>query len=361
MAAADARPARDAAYAGSIPSAKLKVMGVDLVSAGAAEGAREVVVADAATAPTASSSPTPRAASPAPSCSATRAAPSCCSTPSARGARPTDPLGAARRGVAGHRRRPARHRAGLQLQRRLQGRDRRGDPRRAGSARRRRSCRSPAPARAAAPASRWSSELLAIERGGAAEEPAYLCPCRRQTREELAARRARARASSRSASCRDACGAGPRLRRLQARASPTSSREVQANRHREERHARFINDRVHANIQNDGTFSVVPRIRGGVVTPDELRRIADVADKLRGADGEGHRRPADRPARRAQGAAARDLGGPRHALGPRLREGGPHGEDMRRHRLLPLRPRRRDRRRHRARARDGGPATRRTR
>ena len=31
------------------------------------------------------------------------------------------------------------------------------------------------------------SELLAIERGGAAEEPAYLCPCRRQTREELAA------------------------------------------------------------------------------------------------------------------------------------------------------------------------------
>lgn len=42
---------------------------------------------------------------------------------------------------------------------------------------------------------------------------------------------------------------------------------------------RFINDRVHANIQKDGTFSVVPRIRGGVTSPDELRRIADVADK----------------------------------------------------------------------------------
>jgi nitrite reductase (NADH) large subunit len=36
---------------------------------------------------------------------------------------------------------------------------------------------------------------------------------------------------------------------------------------------------VHANIQKDGTFSVIPRIRGGVTSPDELRRIADVADK----------------------------------------------------------------------------------
>jgi nitrite reductase (NADH) large subunit len=49
--------------------------------------------------------------------------------------------------------------------------------------------------------------------------------------------------------------------------------------HVEDRSARFINDRVHANIQNDGTFSVVPRIRGGVTSPEELRRIADVAEK----------------------------------------------------------------------------------
>jgi nitrite reductase (NADH) large subunit len=49
--------------------------------------------------------------------------------------------------------------------------------------------------------------------------------------------------------------------------------------HREDRAARFINDRVHANIQRDGAFSVVPRIRGGVTSPDELRRIADVAEK----------------------------------------------------------------------------------
>jgi nitrite reductase (NADH) large subunit len=47
----------------------------------------------------------------------------------------------------------------------------------------------------------------------------------------------------------------------------------------DERDARFINDRVHANIQKDGTFSVVPRIYGGVTTPAELRRIADVAEK----------------------------------------------------------------------------------
>lgn len=48
----------------------------------------------------------------------------------------------------------------------------------------------------------------------------------------------------------------------------------------DERDARFINDRVHANIQRDGTFSVVPRMSGGVTNADELRRIADVADRF---------------------------------------------------------------------------------
>ncbi|KJZ19660.1 nitrite reductase large subunit NirB [Loktanella sp. S4079] len=43
--------------------------------------------------------------------------------------------------------------------------------------------------------------------------------------------------------------------------------------------SRFINERVHANIQKDGTYSVVPRMLGGVTTPDELRAIADAADK----------------------------------------------------------------------------------
>ncbi|PYC47645.1 nitrite reductase large subunit [Litorivita pollutaquae] len=44
--------------------------------------------------------------------------------------------------------------------------------------------------------------------------------------------------------------------------------------------SRFINERVHANIQKDGTYSVVPRMFGGITTPDELRAIADVADKF---------------------------------------------------------------------------------
>jgi nitrite reductase (NADH) large subunit len=54
---------------------------------------------------------------------------------------------------------------------------------------------------------------------------------------------------------------------------------IWAGDYQDERDARFINDRVHANIQRDGTFSVIPRIYGGVTSPAQLRRIADVADK----------------------------------------------------------------------------------
>ncbi|MDE2136739.1 MAG: nitrite reductase large subunit NirB [Gammaproteobacteria bacterium] len=43
--------------------------------------------------------------------------------------------------------------------------------------------------------------------------------------------------------------------------------------------SRFINERAHANIQKNGTFSVVPRIWGGSSSAAELRRIADVVDK----------------------------------------------------------------------------------
>ncbi len=49
----------------------------------------------------------------------------------------------------------------------------------------------------------------------------------------------------------------------------------------DERDARFINDRVHGNIQKDGTFSVMPEMPGGVCTPDELMRIAGVAVKYK--------------------------------------------------------------------------------
>jgi len=47
----------------------------------------------------------------------------------------------------------------------------------------------------------------------------------------------------------------------------------------DERDARFINERIHANIQKDATFSVVPQIPGGITSPAQLRRIADVAEK----------------------------------------------------------------------------------
>lgn len=44
--------------------------------------------------------------------------------------------------------------------------------------------------------------------------------------------------------------------------------------------SRFINERVHANIQKNGTFSVVPRMWGGMTSANELRAIADVVDKF---------------------------------------------------------------------------------
>jgi nitrite reductase (NADH) large subunit len=49
--------------------------------------------------------------------------------------------------------------------------------------------------------------------------------------------------------------------------------------YQDEPDARFINERVHANIQKDGTFSVVPQMPGGITSPAQLRRIADVAEK----------------------------------------------------------------------------------
>jgi nitrite reductase (NADH) large subunit len=44
--------------------------------------------------------------------------------------------------------------------------------------------------------------------------------------------------------------------------------------------SRFVNERMHANIQKDGTYSVVPRMWGGVTNPRELRAIADVSEKF---------------------------------------------------------------------------------
>lgn len=49
--------------------------------------------------------------------------------------------------------------------------------------------------------------------------------------------------------------------------------------YKDEKEARYVNERMHANIQKDGTYSVVPRMYGGVTTSDDLRKIAAVADK----------------------------------------------------------------------------------
>ncbi|WP_411341391.1 nitrite reductase large subunit NirB [Sphingopyxis sp. J-6] len=47
----------------------------------------------------------------------------------------------------------------------------------------------------------------------------------------------------------------------------------------DDQQSRFVNERLHANIQKDGTYSVVPRMWGGLTNPKELRAIADVVEK----------------------------------------------------------------------------------
>ena len=116
-----------------------------------------------------------------------------------------------------------------------------------------------------------------VTMAGGSNEPAYLCPCRKQTREELA-RTILEEGYEAVSEVSQACGTGRECGLCKPALAYLVS-EINDNRHREERDARYINDRVHANIQNDGTFSVVPRMRGGVTTADELRRIADAADK----------------------------------------------------------------------------------
>ncbi len=269
-------PDADAEYEGSIPTAKLKVMGVDLVTAGAAEGEREVVVADAAAGTyrklvtatdgrvlgavllgdargaellidavrTQATTDDPLGLLAEASQATAAELPDSAQVCNCNGVCKGEIVGAIReRGLGSTQEVVSVTRAGA-------------------------GCGSCKPVVA---------ELLQIERAGAAEEPAYLCPCRRQTREELAAI-VRDKEIASVGELSSACGAGRDCGACKPGLAYLVS-ERQAGRFREERHARFINDRVHANIQNDGTFSVVPRIRGGVVTPDELRRIADVADR----------------------------------------------------------------------------------
>ena len=72
--------------------------------------------------------------------------------------------------------------------------------------------------------------------------------------------------------------------------------------------SRFINERSHANIQKDGTYSVIPRMWGGETNAERTaahrRRGGQVQDPHR----QGHRRPAHRPAGREEGRPARACG-----------------------------------------------------
>ncbi len=113
--------------------------------------------------------------------------------------------------------------------------------------------------------------------------------------------------------------------------------------------SRFINERVHANIQKDGTYSVVPRMWGGVTSAKELRAIADVVDKFA------------IPTVKVTGGQRIDLLGVKKedlpavwadldkaglVSGHAYAKGAAHGEDLRRLRLVPLRHAGFDRPRH---------------
>jgi NAD(P)H-nitrite reductase large subunit len=69
-----------------------------------------------------------------------------------------------------------------------------------------------------------------------------------------------------------------RLRQLPAARELLPAVDLAAPR-QDDPQSRFINERSHANIQKDGTYSVVPRMWGGETNASELRRIADVVDK----------------------------------------------------------------------------------
>lgn len=273
--AADTLLGRDGAYTGSIPSAKLKVAGIDLVSAGDADGDTAAVVSDVANGTYRKLAVRDGRAVGAILLGDVRGAEALVAAVRA-GEEITDPLEAlAAASAAGPADLPdaaqicncngvckgdlvaAVTEDGCTTPREVMARTRAGT-----------GCGSCKPA---------VIDIVAMAAGGLHEEPAYLCPCRKQTRTDLAAtiRDDNLRSVSEvSAACgtgRDCGACKPALAYLVS--------EIHDNQHREERHARYINDRVHGNIQKDGTFSVVPKMRGGVTTPSELRRIAEVAEK----------------------------------------------------------------------------------
>ena len=70
------------------------------------------------------------------------------------------------------------------------------------------------------------------------------------------------------------------MREVQAGAQLLSARDWPGE-YEDDSQSRYINERVHANIQKDGTYSVVPRMWGGMTSAKELRAIADVVEKFK--------------------------------------------------------------------------------
>jgi len=123
-------------------------------------------------------------------------------------------------------------------------------------------------------------DVVAWFAGGAIEEDPsihYYVPCIPMKKQELIAAIKEQRLRSVSAVFRELAGG------IEDPASkiPLASllNTIWPGEYEDERDARFINDRVHGNIQKDGTFSVVPEMAGGICTPAELMRIAQAAVK----------------------------------------------------------------------------------
>ena len=181
-------------------------------------------------------------------------------------------------------------------------------------------------------------ELVEWFAGGKVEEDPsvhYYVPCINMTKPELVAEVKRLGLKSVSAVFAALSSGGEDAASKPPLASLLAT--VWAGEYDDERDARFINDRVHANIQKDGTFSVVPEMAGGVCTPAELMRIAQVAVKY------------NVPLVKLTGGQRIDLVGiPKADLPgvwkdldmPPARPGQelPHLQELHRHRVLPLRP-----------------------
>jgi len=124
-------------------------------------------------------------------------------------------------------------------------------------------------------------ELLEHTLGGAfvASKPAGICDCTELTRDQIVTQ-IRAKGLKTSKEVRHVLdwknkGGCPKCRP----AINYYLNMVYPHEHEDEKASRFANERYHANIQNDGTFSVIPQMRGGVTNPDQLIRLGEVAKK----------------------------------------------------------------------------------